>query len=432
MASSAPLSKANTSFCLDLFKQLSDNDKTANVFFSPFSISSALAMVMLGARGNTQTQMSEVLCFIETLKPNQANFREDSPMQSQMQTRLQFQTQLQQQSRLPNYLRNMCMKPQDGQDDVHTSFNQLLSTLNVPDIQFTLSIANRLYGEQSYQFVKDFLEETRKHYEAELESVDFQTSSEEARVNINSWVEEQTQGKIKDLLAKDVVDSATVLVLINAIYFKGSWDKRFEVDSTVDAAFRINKNDTKPVKMMCQKSEFTFTSIPEINCQILEMPYKGKDLSILIFLPNEIEDDTTGLERLEKELTYEKFVEWTRRDLMGQTKVEVRLPRFKMEETYNLNDVLKGMGMVDAFDVAKSDFSGMSPANNVVLSKVVHKSFVEVNEEGTKAAATSAAVLQERSNMIPATFIADHPFLFFIQHNTNKAVLFAGRFCSPE
>uniref|UniRef100_A0A4W6G1X2 Serpin B6 n=1 Tax=Lates calcarifer TaxID=8187 RepID=A0A4W6G1X2_LATCA len=193
MASPAPLSKANTTFCLDLFRKLSDEDKTANVFFSPFSISSALAMVMLGARGNTATQMSE----------------------------------------------------------------------------------------------------------------------------------------------------------------------------------------------------------------------------------------------LEKELTYEKFVEWTRPDLMGQTEVEVRLPRFKMEETYDLNKVLIGMGMVDAFSREKSDFSGMSSAIDLFLSKVVHKAFIEVNEEGTEAAAATAAAMSERSLMIPAMFIADHPFLFFIRHNTTMSVLFAGRFCSP-
>ncbi|GLD55030.1 leukocyte elastase inhibitor-like protein [Lates japonicus] len=168
----------------------------------------------------------------------------------------------------------------------------------------------------------------------------------------------------------------TRLVLVNAIYFKGNWNKQFKEDYTVDAEFRINKNDTKPVKMMQQKSKFSLATIPDANCQI--------------------EGDTTGLEKLEKELTYEKFVEWTRPDLMGQTEVEVRLPRFKMEETYDLNEVLIGMGMVDAFTGEKSDFSGMSSAIDLVLSKVVHKAFIEVNEEGTEAAAATAAVTSER------------------------------------
>ncbi|KAI4823322.1 hypothetical protein KUCAC02_011915 [Chaenocephalus aceratus] len=381
MATSPPskISKANTTFALDLFKKLSDADKTANIFYSPFSISSALAMVMLGTGGNTSTQMSE-----------------------------------------------------NDEEDVHASFSRLLSELIKDDAPYALSLANRLYGEQSYQFVERFLEETKRYYSAELESVDFKASAEAVRVNINSWVEGQTQGKIKDVLAKRVVDSTTTLVLVNAIYFKGNWDKRFKEGSTVDAPFKVNKNDSKWVKMMQEKSTFLITSITEFNCQILEMPYKGKDLSMLIFLPNEMEDETTGLEKLEKELTYETFVEWTRPDMMSETDVEVRLPRFKMEESCDLKEILISMGMVDAFDVTMSDFSGMSPANDLVVSKVVHKAFVEVNEEGTEAAAATAVILTERALLVPVTFIADHPFLFFIRHNVTKSVLFAGRYCSPE
>ncbi|XP_045919349.1 leukocyte elastase inhibitor-like isoform X1 [Micropterus dolomieu] len=384
MTTSTPLSKANTTFSLALFKKLSDDDKTANVFFSPFSISSALAMVMLGARGNTAKQMSESL------------------------------------------------KTQNLQDDVHVSFAQLLCELNKAGAPYALSVANRLYGEQSYQFIEDFLGKTKKHYKAELEPLDFKTSSESARVHINSWVEKQTQGKIKDVLGHGVVDSMTRLVLVNAIYFKGNWNKQFEKSSTSDAPFRLNKNDTKPVKMMYQKTKFPLTYISEANCQILEMPYNGKELSMLIFLPNEFEDSTTGLEKLEKTLTYENFVEWTRPDMMDNIEVQVGLPRFKMEEKYDMKNVLISMGMVDAFDVASSDFSGMSPANDLVLSKVVHKAFVEVNEEGTEAAAATAAVMMLRCALSTARFIADHPFLFFIRHNPSMSILFAGRYCSPK
>ncbi|XP_029384872.1 leukocyte elastase inhibitor-like isoform X3 [Echeneis naucrates] len=384
MASSTPLAKANTTFSLALLSKLSDNDKTANVFFSPFSISSALAMVMLGARGNTATQMSE------------------------------------------------CLKTSDSQDDIHTAFAQLLNELNKDSAPYALSVANRLYGEQSYKFVEEFLGSTRKHYNAELESVDFKNSYEAARLNINSWVESQTQGKIKDVLAQGVVDGMTRLVLVNAIYFKGNWNKQFNPDTTRDAQFKLNKNDAKPVKMMYQKTKFPLSFIPEANCQILEMPYKGKELSMLIFLPTTIEDNSTGLEKLEKELTYENFVEWTRPDMMDDVEVSVGLPRFKMEEEYDMKNVLVSMGMVDAFDDGLSDFSGMSPANDLVLSKVVHKAFVEVNEEGTEAAAATAAIMMLRCALLPASFIADHPFLFFIRHNPSMNVLFAGRYCSPE
>ncbi|XP_072306682.1 leukocyte elastase inhibitor-like isoform X2 [Eucyclogobius newberryi] len=384
MATDAPLSKANTSFALNLLKTLSDNDCSANVFFSPLSISSALAMVLFGAKGNTATQMSE------------------------------------------------CLKTADISDEVHSSFGSLLQVFNSPDASYALSVANRLYGEQTYQFVEDFLGGTRKHYNAELQSVDFLGKSEEARVTINTWVEQQTQGKIKDVLAKGVVDGLTKLVLVNAIYFKGNWNKQFKESSTHDYKFRINKNETKPVKMMHQKSKFPITYVGDVGCQIIDLPYKGKELSMLIFLPNTIEDDTTGLEKLEQQLTYGNFVEWTRPDMMDEVEVQLGLPRFKMEETYDLKNVLTSMGMADAFDMGRSDFSGMSPANDLVLSKVVHKAFVEVNEEGTEAAAATAAVMMLRCAVRTPTFIADHPFLFFIRHNATNTVLFAGRYCSPE
>uniref|UniRef100_A0A3B5LPG8 Serpin B6 n=1 Tax=Xiphophorus couchianus TaxID=32473 RepID=A0A3B5LPG8_9TELE len=371
-AAVTPLASANTSFSLALLKKLGDKDNTANVFFSPFSISSALAMVLLGARGNTAAQMSEVQLF--SLHK-------------------------------------------------HRPFSQLLSQLNKSDAPYALNVANRLYGEQSYQFVQS----TKKHYKAELETVDFTSKAEAARVKINGWVETQTQGKIKDILAQDAVNSMTRLVLVNAIYFKGHWDKQFKVDATRDAQFKVNKNEKKAVKMMHMKSKFPLTYISEV---ILEMPYKGKELSMLIILPNSMEG-TTGLEKLEQALTYEKFMDWTNPDMMDMIEVQVGLPRFKLEEKYDMKAVLTSMGMVDAFDQSRSDFSGMSPANDLFVSEVYHKAFVEVNEEGTEAAAATAAVMMLRCAMIPATFIADHPFLFFIRHNPSKSVLFAGRYCSP-
>ncbi|XP_029687735.1 leukocyte elastase inhibitor-like isoform X1 [Takifugu rubripes] len=384
MAAPSPLCKANTSFSLALFRKLSDNDTTANIFYSPFSISSALAMVLLGARGNTAAQMSESL------------------------------------------------KTKGLEDDVHVSFSQLLNELHKENAPYALSVANRLYGEQSYQFVEDFLGSTKKHYRAELESVDFRAAAETSRSNINSWVEKQTEGKIKDLLAKGIVTGDTRLVLVNAIYFKGNWNKQFKEKATRDATFHISKNSSKPVKMMHQSSKFPFTFIPEATCQVLELPYVGKELSMLIFLPNQMEDSTTGLEKLEKLLTYDNFMEWTRPEMMKEVEVQVGLPRFKMEEKCNMKNILVSMGMVDAFNEAASDFSGMSPANDLVLSEVIHKAFVEVNEEGTEAAAATGAVFTLHCAVFPQNFYADHPFLFFIRHNPSRNILFAGRYCSPE
>ncbi|XP_049320030.1 zinc finger CCHC domain-containing protein 2 isoform X7 [Astyanax mexicanus] len=378
------LSVANTSFALDLFKKIREGNKQGNMFYSPLSISSALAMVSLGAAGNTEAQMSETLQF------NKAKV------------------------------------------DIHIGFNQLLNELNKAGAPYSLTLANRLYGEQTYQFVEKFLGDTKQHYSAELEAVDFKSNAEAARVKINKWVEKQTQEKITDLLAKGVVDELTRLVLVNAIYFKGSWEKKFNSNGTREVPFRLNKKDTKPVQMMNQKAKFPLAFIPDMNCQILEMPYAGKDLSMLIILPTEMADDTTGLEKIEKNLTYENLMEWTRPDMMDNVEVQVSLPRFKLEDTYDMKGLLVSMGMVDAFDRVKCDFSRMSPCDDLVLSKVVHKSFVEVNEEGTEAAAATAAIMMMRCAMLPPErFVADHPFLFFIRHNATKSILFCGRFSSP-
>ncbi|XP_041670454.1 leukocyte elastase inhibitor-like [Cheilinus undulatus] len=472
-SSSPPLSlaKANSTFSLDLLKQLSDEDKKANIFCSPFSITSALAMVMLGTRGSTAAQISEVLGFTEGDQPkeegeppkeegeqpkeegdqpkeegDQPKEEGDQPMeqeQTQMRVQMRYPTrcqmqmqqrmkmQLQQASRLPPYLRQ-CLKPQTGDDGVHAKLGQLLKDLNKENAAYAISLANRLYGEQTYHFKNDYLLKTKKHYSAELECVDFKAKAEEARATINRWVDDKTKGKIKELLQEGVVDGSTVLVLVNAIYFKGKWAQKFNESDTAEEQFRITKNEAKAVKMMRQKSKFSFRAIPEAKIKVLEMPYEGGDISMIILLPDDIMDDSTGLETLEKTLTHQNFVDWTRPDMMNMEEVTVKLPRFNLEESYNLNEVLKKMGMVDVFDVSKSDFSGMSLANNLVLSKVIHKANVEVTEEGTEATAATGAVVAERAAELSSEFFADHPFLFFIKHIPSKTILFSGRFCNPE
>ncbi|XP_062858414.1 leukocyte elastase inhibitor-like isoform X2 [Trichomycterus rosablanca] len=378
------LSVANTNFALHLFKKINENNKTGNVFYSPLSISSALAMVTLGAGGNTAAQMCESLQFGK------------------------------------------------AQDDVHIGFCKLMSELNKAGAPYALNLANRLYGEQSYKFVEKFLADTKTHYKAELEAVDFQTKADAARVHINTWVEKQTKDKIKNLLPEGILDSMTRLVLVNAIYFKGSWEKKFDVARTQEVPFKLNKKETKPVKMMHQKAKFPLTYIPDVGCRVLEMPYIGKELSMLIMLPTEIADETTGLQKLEKTLTPEVFLEWTRPDMMDTVEVEVAVPQFKLEETYDMKRLLVSMGMVDAFDASRCDFSRMSPGNDLVLSEVLHKAFVEVNEEGTEAAAATAAIMMCRCLPLPPErFVADHPFLFFIQHKPTRSILFCGRYSSP-
>ncbi|KAK7146740.1 hypothetical protein R3I94_009547 [Phoxinus phoxinus] len=429
------LSAANTQFSLNLFKKISGGNASGNVFYSPVSISSALAMVSLGARGNTAAQMTKVLGF-NNPPPAQAMMQQAQKPQITCGVKVQHGPSMMQQTQKPQLPVEVLKCPaqlvpgQKPEDQIHSSFNKFMSELNKPGVPYALSLANRLYGEQSYQFVEKFLNDAKIYYEAGLEKVDFKNKSEAARVNINKWVQKKTQEKIKDLVPKGAIDGMTRLVLVNAIYFKGNWEKKFPKEATRDGQFKLNKNQTKPVKMMCLKTKFPLVFIPEINSQVLELPYVGKNLSMLIILPNEMEDDT-GLQKLEKALTYEKLMEWTNPEVMHQQEVQVSLPRFKMEEKYDMKSLLISMGMEDVFDERKVNLSGLSSNNDLVVSKVIHKAFFEVNEEGTEAAAATGVVMMTRCLIIPQVFNADHPFLFFIRHNATKSILFNGRFCSP-
>ncbi|NXK96233.1 SPB6 protein, partial [Formicarius rufipectus] len=375
---------ANTTFALDLLRKLSEKKIGQNLFLSPFSISSALSMVLLGSKGNTEAQIRKVLCL------NKA-------------------------------------------EDAHNGYQSLLSEINDPNSKYILRTANRLYGEKTFEFLSSFIESSAKCYHAGLEETDFVNAWEESRKQINGWVEERTEGKIQNLLTEGIVNSLTRLVLVNAIYFKGNWAKPFNKERTTERPFHINKKETKPVHMMFKKDRFNMTYIGDLQTKILELPYVSNELSMIILLPDAIQDGSTGLERLERELTYEKLVDWINPKSMDSMKVMVSLPRFKLEEAYDLKPILSSMGMPDAFEEGKADFSGISSGNELVLSEVVHKSFVEVNEEGTEAAAATAAVMFCGCAMtVPVLeFTADHPFLFFIRHNKTCSILFCGRFCSP-
>lgn len=373
------LSNANSRFAFDLLRRFSEANPTGNVFFSPVSISAALAMVLLGAKGNTEAQVLKTLHL-------------------------------------------------DKVEDVHSRFQALTMDINRSNAPYVLLLASRLFGEKSYSFLPDFLTNTRKLYGADLATVDFLQASDKARKEINQWVEEKTEGKIPDLLSEGSVDSLTRLVLVNAIYFKANWAEKFQEADTTDAPFRLNKNEKKTVKMMYQKKKFNFAYIPEEKIRVLELPYDGRELSMIILLPDDTEEDSTGLQKMEKQLTLEKLQKWT--EHLYSADVHVRLPKFKLEESYDLTSDLAAMGLVDVFNSGKADLSGMSGARDLFLSAVVHKAFVEVNEEGTEAAAATAGIAM-LCMLIEEDFNADHPFLFFIRHNPTQSILFLGRYASP-
>ncbi|NXI92534.1 SPB8 protein, partial [Psophia crepitans] len=191
-------------------------------------------------------------------------------------------------------------------------------------------------------------------------------------------------------------------------------------------------NEKKPVQMMYQKGTFKLGLIEEMGAQVLELPYAQNSLSMIILLPGDMADgSTSGLEQIERTITYENLMLWSSSEHMFETKVEVYLPRFKLEGTFNLNEVLQEMGMTDIFTESKADLSAVSFSKSLVMSNVVHKTYVEVNEEGTIAAAGTGAVVNERSLHLTEVFMADHPFLFFVRHNPTNAILFFGKLCSP-
>ncbi|XP_060934109.1 leukocyte elastase inhibitor-like [Limanda limanda] len=365
---------------VQLFQTLSRANPSGNMLVSPLSISSALAMVYLGARGDTAVQMEEALSF------------------------------------------------QPG-EDFHAEFKKFIEDINSPSKLYILQTANRLYGEKTAKFLPRFLDDTRKYYQADLKTVDFIGAAEASRVEINTWVEQQTENKIKDLVKPGIVSDGTKLVLVNAIYFKANWKNRFDEANTKETPFKVSQTESKPVQMMFQKKNLPYKYITDHALKILELPYVEEELSMLILLPKQSTDGSDPLLKLEKELTLQRLNEWTNKgNMLVHSDVHVHLPKFKLEEDYKLNEPLSKLGMMDVLNPSKADLSGMNSEGGLFLSEVVHKAFVEVNEEGTEAAAATAAVVTNG----PCSFTADHPFLFFIRHNKTKSILFLGRFSSPQ
>lgn len=372
------LCEANGSFAISLLKILGEEDKSRNLFFCPMSVSSALAMVYLGAKGNTATQMSQVLGL-------------------------------------------------SGDGDVHQGFQTLLAEVNKCGTQYFLKSACRLFGEESCDFLSTFKESCQKFYQAGIEEMSFVKDTEGCRKRINDWVLEKTEGKISEVLSPGTVCPLTKLVLVNAMYFKGKWKAQFDRKYTRGMPFKTNQEEKKTVQMMFKHAKFKMAHVDEVNAQVLALPYAEDELNMVVLLPDESSDLTV----VEKALTYEKLRAWTNPETLTESKVQVFFPRLKLEESYDLETVLQSLGMTDAFEETKADFSGMTSKKNVPVSKVAHKCFVEVNEEGTEAAATTAVIRNTRSCRVEPRFCADRPFLFFIWHQKTSSILFCGRFSSP-
>ncbi|XP_055964492.1 serpin B9-like [Sorex fumeus] len=365
-------------FAVHLLKTLCQDRPGDNVCISPVSVAASLAMLLLGAEGSTKAQMAQMLSV-------------------------------------------------RAEKDIHRGFQSLLAKVSRPGGQYLLKMANRLFGEKSCNFRSAFTEACRRLYQADLGQLSFASAADQATAYINNWVSKKTEGKIRELLTSDSISEQTKLVLVNAVYFKGRWEDPFDKTYTTEMPFRINQKEQRPAQMMFQESTFKLNYVEEIRTQILELPYVQKELSMVILLP----DDDVDLTWVEDQLTFENLQAWTRPGCMQSTEVEVVLPRFRLAEDYSLEAVLPRLGMVDAFEGGLADFSALADPGNLCLSAFVHKTWLEVNEEGTEAAAASGVDIEEDCGVELPQFCADHPFLFFIVHQETHSILFCGRFCSP-
>ena len=377
------LAAANVSFALDVYLQLSIMTPGDNIFVSPLSISAALAMTYLGARGDTASMMKKVLR-LEAL----------------------------------------------SDADLHAAFGEILTALNESNAPYTLRTASRLFVSRQHKFLDDFVAATRRHYGAEAALSDFVGDPDGSRLQINKWVEEQTAEKIKDLLPNGSIDSLTALVLVNAVYFKGDWATKFDSRGTHDSEFIVNAQNTVNVKMMFRHDKYRLCVDSTLDCQILQLPYVSDRLAMVVLLPRQLD----GLESLEKNLTADRLQQALRAVSSARpVEVDVSLPKFRLEQTCPLTDVLVALGMGDLFAEDKADLSGMDGGRQLYVSSAVHKAFIDVTEEGSEAAAATAVVATNRCMPLrpQQKFVANHPFLFVIADNRSGSTLFLGRLARP-
>ncbi len=365
-------------FALDLYRKLAADE--GNLFFSPTSISTALTMTWAGAKGETARETANVLHL--------------------------------------------------GSDPgkVPADFSQLLASLNKDDSAFTLNIVNRLWGQESFPFETSYTTLIKEFFQGDLERMDFRGNSEVQRQKINQWVADQTENKIQNLMPNGSVDQNTSLVLTNAIYFLGDWVYPFDGYNTRERAFYTPNGSLVKIPAMTLNEDLRYYSDDQLAA--VALPYEGHALNFIVLLPT----DKKGLPSLEASLTSESLKKYS--EAMSSTDVIVQLPKLDLARSIKLNDVLIQMGMEDAFSPQAADFSGMCDHCGLFISTVVHKSFLKVDEMGTEAAAATGLGVMATSmpdlDIYPQLFIADHPFLFLIQHEETGAILFMGRFENPD
>ena len=367
---------ANTEFGFNLFSAIWEAEQNQNIFISPFSVSTALTMTLNGASGETEQAMIDTLQ-LQDIEPNSIN----------------------------------------------SSYAQLQQTLQTSDPKVILNIANSLWGNQGIHFTPDFLQRNTQFFNAEISILDFLDPN--SLTTINQWVNDNTNGKIPKIL--DEIDDNAVLFLINAIYFKGSWQTEFDPTHTRDGTFHLINGSTKQVSMMFRSGRYSHYRGDAF--QAVNLPYGDGRISMYIFLPAH----NSNLNAFLTTLNPENWENWMSQ--FREQEISLRMPKFKLEYgTKELNDALTALGMGIAFDQSQADFSRMVSLEdlgaNLYIDKVSHKTFIEVNEEGTEAAAVTVVGIVKTS--LPPQFTIDRPFFFAIRDNETGTVLFMGTVVDPQ
>jgi len=375
LASSDATSGMNR-FAAATYRQLAQT--SGNLILSPFSISTALSMLLDGARGQTAAGMAATL---SQLHPGSGYHVAVASLAAEL------------------------TKQANGGGN-------------------RLAIANGLWVQQGFPLASEFEHTIRTLYQAPLTSLDFRAHADQARQEINSWTAQHTNDRIPELFAPGSMDATTRLVLTSAIYFYGKWRSPFDPGGTRVESFQLGGGRTADAKFMHQKADFLYGETPD--AQILEMKYQGTPLAFDILLPK----TNDGLAELERSIQPDVLSAWF--GALTSRKVEAAIPKFRAESAFLLRDMLSRMGMADAFG-EKADFSGIDGRRDLYLGVVVHKAFVEVSEEGTEAAAATGAAVRFMAmrRQEPTIFRADHPFMFFIRDTTSGVILFEGRLLQP-
>jgi len=299
------------------------------------------------------------------------------------------------------------------------NFAKIYNSINEAKRGYKLRTGNALWVQKDYPLLKDYIDRVEKYYGGKAANLDFAKETEKSRKTINSFIEEQTNGKIKDLLPPGFLNPLTRLVLTNAIYFKGVWKWEFDPKDTKEMNFYVTPTNVVKTPMMYRKAVFNYAHLEDL--QILELPYKGEKISMLILLPKE------NLSSIEPLLTPGKLEEW--KNQMRKIELAVYLPKFEFDTKYTLNENLEALGMPTAFDSKNADFSGMTAAEKIWIDSVIHQAYVKVDEKGTEAAAATASTVEAVA--MPMVFKADHPFIFIIQQKGTGNILFLGRVIDP-